>query len=1053
MNLLIEKKFAAAVEVFKGSISLLERDKENLTDKHESSIEHLTLDNSIATLHCNIAVAEYGMGLYRKCIKSCALAIKHDPANLKAYHIEGKAYLTIGKSGHAQATWKEGIDNMTNFSEAETALQIVECLAELKGSGSNSLSATVNSAKASSVSQPTAPVPTSPVDTPPPPPAASIRPPSPPPTVSTVASKPISITSSPSVKESGGAAQAIAALGGKERKVGMEQLQIIENHFIGFRPSQIHPDIIKAASRSVANGSGESTVDNLISMGYLLVNSNKLAEASELFSTLLQYRQDLLAAYLGLGSCWALSGRLEEAVQAFTSAVKLDPKCADAWKRRGQTNAAVDNLDQALLDLKLALHLGSDDEIYFHLGTTYHQKKHYRAALDSLNTYQDKGGEESGKFFNYLGMCNSQLGNVSQALAFFKRAVTMEPSLVEATINRAQMLKESGRGLEADKAFETAIKWFNSNRNSPSLEEGRVDMSRQVFQYRATLQYSMGNYMEALGYLRRYLGDERNSSDDPLEVKDRVHGLVQSALCLQNLGQYSEALNFFDSALKLLPNSTCRVQKHLLLYYLMQIDYNWDEFCVDIDFNQHWKEAFCKYDVFIARHQQPFVVRDSSNDEGEDDGLLEELDASYEVKPELCRIIEISRGLSKWIQLDSPGFLPNSRQHKCFGLAALHMAKKLSQHCELIIQQCDETLSSASAKDNAESDDTRRSQSQGQGLRVLNCGASRKKSEYRNDSDDDEEYHTFAYRDFFDVVVKWRQVSEPNDPVWWIDRLTEKSFSDGFGLHTPMVNGELKCIRYYPYFDMGFALLKKLLTAPGGVYYIARGDRRLELSEPAKKVVSCAATLDDVYDSIGEDFWVVCPCMSSIHKKALLEGTRLTLCKKIADGINSDGVGYDFSIRTPGLPMRWTEMTAELTACFNCIVGQLTILKRMEKMEIATPSSTSIRESTLISLKRESLRLFYYWVNFAPLTRGSAMCGYAALMAVILASNRTISSPIPTGKQLDWDAIFTSSPEEFITKFEHEIETKPSEFSLDNDVDFEEAMPSLYDALQTLHLA
>jgi hypothetical protein len=45
-------------------------------------------------------------------------------------------------------------------------------------------------------------------------------------------------------KKSGGGA-AIAALGGKERRIGIEQLKIIENHFIGFAPNQIHPDVIK----------------------------------------------------------------------------------------------------------------------------------------------------------------------------------------------------------------------------------------------------------------------------------------------------------------------------------------------------------------------------------------------------------------------------------------------------------------------------------------------------------------------------------------------------------------------------------------------------------------------------------------------------------------------------------------------------------------------------------------------------------------------------------------------------------------------------------------
>jgi hypothetical protein len=247
---------------------------------------------------------------------------------------------------------------------------------------------------------------------------------------------------------------------------------------------------------------------------------------------------------------------------------------------------------------------------------------------------------------------------------------------------------------------------------------------------------------------------------------------------------------------------------------------------------------------------------------------------------------------------------------------------------------------------------------------------------------------------------------------------------------------------------MGFSLLKKLLTQPGGVYYIARGACQLALNAATKQIISCAATLDDVYAIIGEDFWVVCPCMSSIHNELLLEGTRLTLCKKDSGG----GVGYDFSIRTPGLPARWTAMESELTACFDNIVKQLVLLKRMDKMEVSTPRSDSIRLTASSQLTREALRLFYYWVNFAPLTRGSAMCGYAAVMAVILAGNRTIKNSIPKGKQLDWEAIFTANSNDFIAKFEKELELCPSEFSLDDDVDFEIALPTLYDALQALHL-
>ena len=32
--------------------------------------------------------------------------------------------------------------------------------------------------------------------------------------------------------------------------------------------------------------------------------------------------------------------------------------------------------------------------------------------------------------------------------------------------------------------------------------------------------------------------------------------------------------------------------------------------------------------------------------------------------------------------------------------------------------------------------------------------------------------HEYNWRDFMDISVRWRQISEPSDPVWWVDRLT-----------------------------------------------------------------------------------------------------------------------------------------------------------------------------------------------------------------------------------------------------------------------------------------
>jgi hypothetical protein len=67
---------------------------------------------------------------------------------------------------------------------------------------------------------------------------------------------------------------------------------------------------------------------------------------------------------------------------------------------------------------------------------------------------------------------------------------------------------------------------------------------------------------------------------------------------------------------------------------------------------------------------------------------------------------------------------------------------------------------------------------------------------------------------------------------------------------------------------------------------------------------------------------------------------------------------------------------------------------------------------------RVALELFYLWATFAPLSRGTAACGYAAFCATLLTFGRQVTTPslLPSGKQLDWEAILAVDFEAFYNK-------------------------------------
>jgi hypothetical protein len=406
-----------------------------------------------------------------------------------------------------------------------------------------------------------------------------------------------------------------------------------------------------------------------------------------------------------------------------------------------------------------------------------------------------------------------------------------------------------------------------------------------------------------------------------------------------------------------------RSQREVLLQLLLRMDRGTRFVDMSLDSAVHpvAKSAWTKRRPWAAE------LREQQQQHGAGDGAFEPLSApppaqirdlgAYPIRSddEFMTMVAATMDSGKLFriaaQLNCRGFLPNLQQHRMFGVSVLHMALK---------------------------------------IRSLNT-----------------ESRAFGWRDFFSMASRLRQVSEPNDAVWWIDGLPRRAFQEGFGLETPLVAGQLKVVRYYPYFNKALETLKSILIPSGrdggapvsprecGFCYSARGDV-LVTSGPVADLVRHAESLEEVWSAVGQDFYVVVPCRS-VYQSKVMEGTRLTLVASQPDS-------FHFTIRMPGTPQRWADFEPCMDAAFQ------------EALAAVHAYIHSDSKSELIEVvKLASLRLYYYWVVLAPLTRGSAMCGLAALHAVLLAAGLAPIAAAPEGMQLDWEAILARE----IALFEH----------------------------------
>ena len=165
------------------------------------------------------------------------------------------------------------------------------------------------------------------------------------------------------------------------------------------------------------------------------------------------------------------------------------------------------------------------------------------------------------------------------------------------------------------------------------------------------------------------------------------------------------------------------------------------------------------------------------------------------------------------------------------------------------------------------------------------------------------------------------------------------------------------------------------------------------------------------------DFWVVSPCESTAIPGKVLEGTRLTVQRKASPD------GFEFTIRTPGTPGRWQEYEVEMAHAWQAL-QELAVQDAQRHRQCQSRSNDEVNDeksdasyeaSFREAMLAASLTVFFYWVNFGPLSRGSAACGCAVLRACLAAAGFDLQLPaLPPNKQLDWEAILRPNPASFI---------------------------------------
>ncbi|KAL6530100.1 hypothetical protein OROMI_028745 [Orobanche minor] len=768
-----------------------------------------------------------------------------------------------------------------------------------------------------------------------------------------------------------------------------------------FSLSELHHELMHGANRSKKFCVGRISkkksinVDFRLSRGIaqIVISNLALAEDGALFlgrlmmeniimlypflTRILQEEPDYAEALIGRGTAYAFQRELHAAIADFSKVIHANPSAGEAWKRRGQARAALGESAKAIADLTKALEfVPNSADILHERGIVSFKFKDYKAAVKDLSACVDID-QDNKSAYTYLGLALSSLGEYRRAEEAHMEAIQIDQNFLEAWTHLAQFYQDMADSEKALQCIHRALKI-----------DGRF---AKAYHLRGLLFQGMGDHRNAIKELSVGLGIDSSS----------IESLYLRASCYHAIGEFKEAVKDYDAALDLELDSVEKFAIQCLAFYQKEIalytaskfnaEFSWFDLDGDIDplFKEYWCKRLHPKNVCEKVYRQP-PLRESLRK-----GKLKKLD--FSLTKQKAALLQAADSIGKKIQYHCPGFLPNRRQYyfsllwralceliahlflnmdqyRMAGLAAIEIAQKVVRVWRSLQTEWKHSCKGGS-KHGKKARRKERLNAPSQNRGGAGCSTSsllEPSISYSAAEDRPYGRPTMPWNGVYSVAIKWRQISEPSDAVVWLNKLSE-DYNSGFGSLT-LLTGQTKIT-----LNVAKAVIKDskyVRDTKGNVINLHENGKLQEIVN--------AESCSDFYRAVGEDFWLA------------------TWCNSMA--VEGDQIGYDFAIKTPYTLSRWENFEVEMTSAWEALCNAY-----------CGENYGSTDFDVLENVRKAILRMTYYWYNFMPLTRGTAVIGFVVLLGLCLAANMEFTGSIPEGVQLDWEAILEPDPNSFIS--------------------------------------
>lgn len=263
-----------------------------------------------------------------------------------------------------------------------------------------------------------------------------------------------------------------------------------------------------------------------------------------------------------LGSHAYNAGDFPTALQEFDTALSIDPTRKWSWTYRGEIHMYYGNYSKCLEDSSQAISL--DPELWrahqdhgkcsINLGD-------YEQAVADLELYVLKVSDDSMGWYD-LGIAYRRVGDLTESVEAYNKALDLNPDYYEAMINRGRVLIDLERYLEAVADFTRALTYGEiylaySGRADAYYELGMFENARKdyeesigLFPYEsypycrlAPVYFELSRYEDAIAAVANAVAQDPSCGQDQklLEIQARSH---------YALGEYLAAIDFMNRSLE-----------------------------------------------------------------------------------------------------------------------------------------------------------------------------------------------------------------------------------------------------------------------------------------------------------------------------------------------------------------------------------------------------------------------------------------------------------------------------------------------------------------------